>query len=167
MRAQPRMTPRARARHGPPVPAGAGSDADQGGVLAAWLDAIPLAWAAFTPHDGVLFAANHRHLDEFSTLPGFARRADLLATLQAGNDEAPQEVQAPHSNRWYALHWRGMEQDGRELSLLTAIDISERIEALDSHKRRQEKLLFTSQILRDLNHYVPTMHSYDAMIEFL
>jgi phosphoribosyl 1,2-cyclic phosphodiesterase len=30
-----------------------------------------------------------------------------------------------------------------------------------------QKLLLTWQILRDLNHYVPTMHSYDGMIEFL
>ena len=146
MRAQPRMTP-ARARHGPPVPAAAGSDADRAGILAAWLDAIPLACAAFTRDGGTLFAANHRYLDEFAALPGFARRADLLATLQAADDDAPQEVQAPHSNRWYALHWRGMEQDGRALSLLTAIDISERIEALDSHKSRQEKLLFTSRLM--------------------
>jgi C4-dicarboxylate-specific signal transduction histidine kinase len=145
-----RMTP-ARAGSGSTATAArsvrARSDADQAGILSAWLDAIPLACAAFTRDSGTLFAANHRYLDEFAALPGFARRADLLATLQAGDDDAPQEVQAPHSNRWYALHWRGMEQDGRALSLLTAIDISERIEALDSHKSQQEKLLFTSRLM--------------------
>jgi CheY-like chemotaxis protein len=30
-----------------------------------------------------------------------------------------------------------------------------------------QKLLLTWQILRDLNHYVPTAHSYDGMVEFL
>lgn len=123
------------------------SDADQAGILSAWLDAVPMACAAFTRDTGTLFAANHRYLDEFAALPGFARRADLLATLEADEGDAPQEVQAPHSNRWYALHWRGMEQDGRALTLLTAIDISERIEALDSHKSQQEKLLFTSRLM--------------------
>jgi len=56
-------------------------------------------------------------------------------------------VRAPHSGRWYALHWGEAEHEGRALALLTAIDISERIEALDSHKSQQEKLLFTSRMM--------------------
>src|SRR5690606_50069 len=48
---------------------------------------------------------------------------------------------------WYALHWGGAEVDGEAVDLLTAVDISARIEALDSHKSRQEKLLFTSRLM--------------------
>jgi C4-dicarboxylate-specific signal transduction histidine kinase len=123
-------------------------DADQAGNIAAWLDAIPFACAAFARGDGRLFAANHRYLDEFAALPGFARRDELLATLRVDDiDAALHEIQAPHSNRWYALHWGTLVHEGRALTLLTAVDISERIEALDSHKSRQEKLLFTSRLM--------------------
>ncbi|MGO4780731.1 hypothetical protein AB4084_35165, partial [Lysobacter sp. 2RAB21] len=73
----------------------------------------------------------------------------LLARLQgeAGAGERPREVRAPHSGRWYALHWGRAEHDGAPVDVLTAVDISERIETLDSHKTRQEKLLFTSRLM--------------------
>lgn len=146
-----RMTP-ARAGSGSTATAAraarAQGDADQAGNIATWLDAIPFACAAFARSDGRLFAANHRYLDEFTALPGFARRDELLATLQVDDANAAlHEIQAPHSNRWYGLHWGTLVHEGRALTLLTAVDISERIEALDSHKSRQEKLLFTSRLM--------------------
>src|SRR5690606_12269790 len=49
--------------------------------------------------------------------------------------------------RWYSLHWGRVEDTGQALDLLSAVDISERIEVLDSHKSRQEKLLFTSRLM--------------------
>jgi len=134
------MTPAAKAAR---PPAG-----DAGAALGATLDAIPFACAAFSPADGALAVANARFLDAFSAIPGHDRRDRLLAALGAAATEDGREVRAPHSGHWYALHWRPLALDGGgTLDLLTAVDISERIEALDSHKHRQEKLLFTSRMM--------------------
>lgn len=116
---------------------------------------MPFACAAYARADGALVLGNGRFEDEFASLPAHTDRRALLATLRDGgaaagdhgDDDAALEVQAPHSGRWYALHWRDAEVDGRALALLTAVDISERMEALDSHKSRQEKLLFTSRMM--------------------
>src|SRR5690606_11115558 len=57
------------------------------------------------------------------------------------------DVRVPHSGRWYSLHWGRVEDAGQPLDLLSAVDISERIEVLDSHKSQQEQLLFTSRLM--------------------
>ena len=117
---------------------------DDAGLLAA----VPFACAVFAG-DGALRAANARFRDEFGDLPEHARREALLARLQApaGEGARPREVRAPHSGRWYALHWGRAEHAGEAADVLTAVDISERIETLASHKSRQEKLLFTSRMM--------------------
>ncbi|MBB1473358.1 hypothetical protein H5368_09960 [Luteimonas sp. MC1782] len=123
------------------------------GAVAALLEAIPVPCAAFARGDGRLLASNSPYRDAFSGLPGHVHRTRLLAEL--GDDDhdsgsggaAPREVHAAHSNRWYALHWGESDAGGEPLSLLTAVDISARIEALDSHRSRQEKLLFTSRLM--------------------
>jgi C4-dicarboxylate-specific signal transduction histidine kinase len=118
-------------------------------AFAALLDAVPFACAAYARDDGALVAANRRFVDEFGGLPEHAQRERLLRGLH-GSDAAgsePVEVHAPHSGRWYALHWGDTAYAGMDLALLTAVDISERIEALDSHKTQQEKLLFTSRLM--------------------
>src|SRR5690606_41020232 len=56
------------------------------------------------------------------------------------------EVRAPHSGHWYALHWRPLAMEKGGVDVLTAVDISERLQALDTHKHQQEKLLFTSRL---------------------
>ena len=127
-----------------------------GGTLDRLLEAIPFACAAYAADGGALAAANRRFDDEFGALPGHAQRDALLGDLQLdaapaakalGNQRAPDEVQVPGTGRWYALHWGCAEHDGEAVSLLTAVDISERIETLDSHKSQQEKLLFTSRLM--------------------
>lgn len=114
--------------------------------LPAWLEAFPFACAAYDDADGALAAANARFHTEFARLPEHADRDRLLGALSGGALEGG-EVQAPHNGRWYALHWGALRQGDRGLRLLTAVDISERIEALDSHKHQQEKLLFTSRMM--------------------
>lgn len=116
--------------------------------FAALLDAVPFACAAYARDDGTLVAANRRFMDEFGALPEHTQRERLLRGLHGGDiaGAEPIEVHAPHTGRWYALHW-GDLQAGRDLALLTAVDISERIETLDSHKTQQEKLLFTSRLM--------------------
>lgn len=113
------------------------------------LDAVPFACAAFDRRSGALVCANDRFRADLGTLPGHAQRDALLATLygELTGDARGDEVRAPGSGRWYALHWRELETTGRSLALLTAVDISERIETLDSHRSQQEKLLFTSRMM--------------------
>lgn len=114
--------------------------------LAPLLDAIPFACAAFDGDSGLLVAANRRYRDEFGGLDGHDVRGALLDALNAAAGAAA-EVHAPHSDRWYALHWGAAGDATAPVAVLTAVDISERIEALDSHKSRQEKLLFTSRLM--------------------
>lgn len=147
------MTPaRVRGRVAADAPPAASDGATV--AVAALLEAIPVPCAAFSRGDGGLVASNSRYRDAFSGLPGHVDRARLLAELGDGGDDtgsgapdAPREVHAAHSNRWYALHWGESDAGGQPLALLTAVDISARIEALDSHKSRQEKLLFTSRLM--------------------
>lgn len=117
-------------------------------ALAPVLEAVPFACAAFAP-DGRLVAANARFHDEFAEVPGHGHREHLLQALREGGQQGAggdDEVHAAHSNRWYALRWGEIAGDA-PLQLLTAVDISASIEALDSHKSRQEKLLFTSRLM--------------------
>ncbi|MFC0717340.1 sensor histidine kinase [Luteimonas padinae] len=123
---------------------------DGDGMVASMLEAIPFPCAAFTRGDGGLVAANRSYRDAFGGLEGHDHRARLLASLSGvdgDSTESSHEVNAPHSNRWYALHWGIAEVAGATLDMLTAVDISARIEALDSHKSQQEKLLFTSRLM--------------------
>jgi len=119
------------------------------GALDEVLEAVPFACAAFDRATGALVSGNSRFDADLGTLPGHAQREALLATLygELTGDARGEEVRAPGSGRWYALHWRDLDCGRRALSLLTAVDISERIETLDSHKSQQEKLLFTSRMM--------------------
>ncbi|MCD9048048.1 sensor histidine kinase [Luteimonas sp. MHLX1A] len=112
------------------------------------LAAVPFACAAYARDDGRLLAANTAFRTEFGRLDGHDRRDRLLEALHgSGVDIDPgSEVRAPHNDRWYALYWREAATQPPAL-LLTAVDISERIEILDSHKSRQDKLLFTSRLM--------------------
>ena len=129
----------------PPRAANASIDA-----FVAVLEAMPFACAAYARDGGALFAANRRFIEEFGALPEHAERDRLLRGLHGGDvaGSGPLEVHAPHNGRWYALHWGEVDYGGRRnLALLTAVDISERIQSLDSHKSQQEKLLFTSRLM--------------------
>ncbi|MFC4729893.1 sensor histidine kinase [Coralloluteibacterium thermophilus] len=134
------MTPSAARRVA--APRGSGADA-----VAAVLDASPFAMAAFAA-DGRLVAANARYRSAFGGLAGHDARGALLAALQVAEDAAAGvQVAAPHSRRWYALHWGRAETRAGALDVLTALDVSEHREALQSHKAQQERLLFTSRMM--------------------
>src|SRR3546814_977795 len=113
------------------------------------LEAGPFACAAYARDDGTLPASTRPFDHESAALPEHGRGEQLLARLRDGALDAAEspEVRAPHSGRWYSRHWGQAQHDGQPLALLTAIDISERIEALDSRKSQQEKLLFTSRMM--------------------
>lgn len=118
-------------------------------ALAGLLDALPYAAAAYVEDSGDLRIASGRFIREFSGLPQ-QNILQLQQTLGLSNGRLPennQEVQVPRSGRWYELYRGALHHEGERLVLLTAIDISERMEALDSHKHQQEKLLFTSRMM--------------------
>lgn len=107
------------------------------------LDALPTATAAYRRDCGGLLAANGRFRTAFDGLP-FEARESLLEALQAAAPAgASGEVQSPRTGRWYSLHWGTADT----ADLLTATDISEGLEALDSRSHQQEKLLFTSRMM--------------------
>ena len=105
----------------------------QAAALVAVLDDMPFPCAAFDAASGALWAANRAYLDAFSPLPEHARRERLLERLQLDGSPGA-EVRLPHDGRWYALHWGQAVADGRPLALLTAVDVSARLQALDSRK---------------------------------
>jgi len=106
------------------------------------LDALPYATAVYAG-SGALQAANARFETEFAGLP-FARREQLQAALPAAG-EAGDEVRLP-DGRWYRLHWAGANGGGAQ-AVLTAVDLSERIAAVESRTHQQEQLLFTSRMM--------------------
>lgn len=116
-------------------------------TLSATLGAIPFACAAFSRACGALVAGNPAFAEAFSGLPGHRDRQMLLAALGAPDAGQDVEVRAPHNGRWYALHWRQLALARGHVDLLTAVDISARLQALDTHKHQQEKLLFTSRLM--------------------
>ncbi|WP_024891900.1 sensor histidine kinase [Luteimonas huabeiensis] len=129
---------------------GAREPAAPAAALAELLAALPFACAAYARDSGRLIAANAAFEAEFGQLEGHRQRERLLEALHGcgANVETGGEVRAPHNGRWYALYWRDAGQAaGVGALLLTAVDISERIEILDSHKSRQDKLLFTSRLM--------------------
>ncbi|MCE7031693.1 ATP-binding protein [Lysobacter sp. GX 14042] len=130
-----------------------GADGGQSGgtpSLDALLEAIPIACAAFQDGSGQLVAGNRRYHDQFGPVPGHVSRERLMRELHpgsTGDTTGRRDVRLPHNGRWYSLHWGRVEDAGQPLDLLSAVDISERIEVLDSHKSQQEKLLFTSRLM--------------------
>lgn len=108
------------------------------------LDGLPYATAVYAG-SGALQAANARFEAEFAGLP-FARREQLQAALPAAG-EAGDEVRLP-DGRWYRLHWAAAGGDGGGAqAVLTAVDLSERIAAVESRSHQQEQLLFTSRMM--------------------
>src|SRR5690606_3810569 len=122
--------------------------------LQALLVAIPVACAALEQVSGGLVAGNRRYHDQFGPAPGQVSLERLMRGLHPGSTggagverDGRRDVRVPHSGRWYSLHWGRVEDAGQPLDLLSAVDISERIEVLDSHKSQQEQLLFTSRLM--------------------
>lgn len=118
------------------------------------LNTLPLACAAFLGTDERLVAGNSRYEEAFSELRGYDHLAKLLDALGLdskmrcafkGGDTV--EARTPHSGRDYEFYCSSTDHAGFHLIVLTAIDISARKDALDSHKQQQERLLFTSRMM--------------------
>lgn len=115
------------------------------------LDAVAVACAAYADDDGRLLLGNRAFSAEFET----SRSATRSAFESGFDDYAParedageREVFDAASGRWYALRWSPSRWDAATpCSVVTATNVTERMEALRAHKSRQEKLLFTSRFM--------------------
>ena len=117
----------------------------------ALLDAVAVACAAYADDDGRLLLANRAFSGQFDEA-----RTATRQSFESGFDEysarrdgaAEREVLDAASGRWYALSWaRSQWPGGAACSVVTATNITERMEALRAHKSHQEKLLFTSRFM--------------------
>jgi len=107
------------------------------------LAGLPYAAAAYAAGSGRLLAANTRFQSAFTGLP-VSDLSQLQAILETViTQDGASEVRSPHDGRWYSLHY----VSGPALQMISAIDISERVEALASRTHQQEKLLFTSRMM--------------------
>gem|GEM_PF-935416 len=121
------------------------------GDAGALLDAVAVACAAYAADDGRLLLANRAFSAEF----GAARTVTRHAFESAFDDYAAQrdaegerEVFDSASGRWYALQWMPSRwRADVPCSIVTATNITERMEALRAHKSRQERLIFTSRFM--------------------
>jgi C4-dicarboxylate-specific signal transduction histidine kinase len=115
------------------------------------IDALPLACAIFAEADGALVAANRLFREAFGALSDFARR-DLFDAQFESFDPADsatrndgREVFHAKTRRWYELTWSPARHSGIDCDVVSAIDITERQQALSAHKTQHERLLFTSR----------------------
>jgi C4-dicarboxylate-specific signal transduction histidine kinase len=116
----------------------------------AMIDAIAVACAAFASDDGRLLVANRTFSSEFdasriATRDAFSNGFDDYAARR--DDAREHEVFDAASGRWYALTWVSSSAGGVACDVVTAINITERMDALRAHTSRQEKLLFTSRFM--------------------
>lgn len=135
-----------RRSNAPPAP-----DRNHVGSDGTLLDAVAVACAAYAEDDGRLLLGNRAFLAEFGATRAATRRAfesgfDDYAAQQEGDGE--RDVCDGASGRWYALQWSPSRWDASTpCSVVTATNITARMEALRAHKSRQEKLLFTSRVM--------------------
>jgi len=117
----------------------------------ALLDAVAVACAAYADDDGRLLLGNRAFSAEFGGARAVSRDAfesgfDDYAAQR--DDASEREVFDAASGRWYALRWSPSRWSATTpCSVVTATNITERMEALRAHKSRQEKLLFTSRFM--------------------
>lgn len=106
-------------------------------TVAMLLEALPFACAAFVVNERHCVAANAQ----------FGRMFHDANVPRSFVDEAVDgsERRMQVAGRWYEVDLRLAQP--LALELLTAVDITERYEALEAHKHRQERLLFTSRMM--------------------
>jgi C4-dicarboxylate-specific signal transduction histidine kinase len=131
-------------------------------ALTQFCAAVPAPAAVFDAAGDGLICANSAFRAEFGTLPNsraqFERDfepvsgtgADIRASPPAdGGEDAPRyEVFCPRSSRWYLFQWSTMRApDNCELTLLSAQNLTERMDTLRQHRALQEQLLSSSRVM--------------------
>jgi signal transduction histidine kinase len=123
---------------------------------------IPTPHALFEGADESLVLANPAFFAEFGVLPdsraSFAQRFEPVSvTAHDGDPDASPEARAdgqrtevfcPGSGRWYVLQWSRLHRpDGGELALLTAQNLTERMDNVREQRALQEQLLVSSRVM--------------------
>ena len=122
-------------------------------ALARICAAFPTAHAVFDASDDTLILANPAFAHEFGTLPlsrsSFEQRFEPVGypNLQAERP-AGIEVFCRETGRWYAFHWTDLQApDGVTLTLLSAHNLTERVDNMRRHRALQEQLLSSSRVM--------------------
>lgn len=127
-----------------PAPSASVADINADAVV----QALHLAAAIFD-HSGRLLSHNAAFASDFAPPPELSRQAfesrfqpfaDVDLLHEAGTDE----VYCPSTGRSYSLAWSHL---GHGLQLLTALDLSDRVEWVRRHRALQDQLLFTSRAM--------------------
>jgi len=154
-----------RATRYTPARLGPVRDAPRGAFEAALrglLAEIPTSHAVFESGDDSLLFANPAFFAEFGALPesraSFEQRfepvsvtahdSDLGASPAAKADGRRTEVFCPASGRWYVLQWSRLHRpEGGALTLLTAQNLTERMDNVREQRALQEQLLVSSRVM--------------------
>jgi C4-dicarboxylate-specific signal transduction histidine kinase len=116
--------------------------------IAPVLDALPLPCAVFDARDGRLQVRNDAFAREFPEVDFSATRSDFDARFEGMphlREENEVEACDTATRRWYSL--RAVAVRDFNAVLVSAANITERMEALRFHKAQQERLLFTSRFM--------------------
>ena len=112
--------------------------------------AVPTPTAVFDAADDALICTNSAFRAEFGNLPTSRTQFEQnFEPVGAVADEAPgREVYCPFSSSWYSFHWSTMRApDDSELMLLSAQNLTERMETMRQHRTLQEQLLSSSRVM--------------------
>lgn len=129
---------------------GVDTSASPWGIDAFWLAALPCPAAVFDAQ-GSLATANARFHERFCDHECAPSLSAFLARFE-GLEIAPERLSQSDGTpgfhtpcgHWFLLHVAALQEERR---LLTAIDLSERAEALRGHREMQEQLLFSSRVM--------------------
>jgi hypothetical protein len=115
-------------------------------ALAQVCEGSPSPCAVFDPLADTLVLANPAFRAEFGDEP--QSRARFEQNFEPVGVAAEGEVFCPRTGRWYAFHWSSVHTpDDGELTLLSALNLTERMETMRQHRALQEQLLSSSRVM--------------------
>jgi len=120
-------------------------------ALQAVCDSLPTPCAVFDPASDALVLANPAFGREFEALPntraGFEQQFERVSPPEDIPEAQRFEVFCPRSSRWYAFQWSVLRMSEGTLTLLSAQNLTERMETSRQHRALQEQLLSSSRAM--------------------
>ena len=120
-------------------------------ALQAVCDSLPTPCAVFDPASDVLVLANPAFRDEFGGQPdtraGFEQQFERVSPPEDIPEAQRLEVFCPRSSRWYEFQWSVLRTSEGTLTLLSAQNLTERMETSRQHRALQEQLLSSSRAM--------------------
>jgi C4-dicarboxylate-specific signal transduction histidine kinase len=115
-------------------------------ALAQVCEVSPSPCAVFDPHADTLVLANPAFRAEFGAAP--QTRAHFEQSFEPLAMAADGEVFCPRTGRWYAFHWSSLQgPDDSAFTMLSAQNLTERMETMRQHRALQEQLLSSSRVM--------------------